>query len=98
MALAAARVSWSVTFFGLFYVAWSLSHLLLLRDLRPHGLVLTLFLFILIWVADIVAYLVGARWGRHRIAQSISPKKTWEGLAGGLICSVPSPGGDDIQQ
>ena len=76
---------WAVTFFGLFYVAWSLSHLLLLRDLRPHGVVLTFFLFVLIWVADSVAYAVGSRWGKRHIAEAISPKKTWEGTIGGLV-------------
>ena len=57
---------WSVTFFGLFYVAWCLSHLLLIRDLRPQGQNITFLLFTLIWAADIVAYWVGVRWGRKK--------------------------------
>ncbi|MFA5975611.1 MAG: phosphatidate cytidylyltransferase [Elusimicrobiota bacterium] len=76
---------WGITFFGLFYVAWSFSHLVLLRDLRPNGQVLTFFLFVLIWVEDIVAYAVGLRWGKHPIATAISPKKTWEGTVAGLL-------------
>lgn len=76
---------WSVTFFGLFYVAWSLSHLLLLRDLRPDGQKLTFFLFCLVWVSDIAAYAAGKRWGKSPIARSISPKKTWQGTLGGLL-------------
>jgi len=76
---------WSVTLLGIFYVAWSLSHLLLIRDLRPGGRDITYMLFTLIWVEDIVAYAVGSRWGRHKIAESISPKKTWEGTIAGLI-------------
>jgi phosphatidate cytidylyltransferase len=79
---------WSVTFFGVFYVAWSLSHLILLRDLRPTGMPATFFLFVLIWVADVTAYWVGSRLGRHKIAESISPKKTWEGTIGGVIGAV----------
>jgi phosphatidate cytidylyltransferase len=37
------------------------------------------------WIADTGAYFVGRRWGRRKLAPSISPGKTWEGAAGGLI-------------
>ena len=37
------------------------------------------------WIADTGAYFAGRRWGRHKLAPSISPGKTWEGAAGGLI-------------
>jgi len=38
----------------------------------------------LTWIADTTAYFAGTRWGRHKLAPSISPGKTWEGAAGGL--------------
>ncbi len=38
----------------------------------------------LTWVADTAAYFVGSRFGRHKLAPSISPGKTWEGAAGAL--------------
>jgi phosphatidate cytidylyltransferase len=38
----------------------------------------------LTWIADTAAYFAGTRWGRHKLAPSISPGKTWEGAAGGL--------------
>jgi len=79
---------WGVTFFGIFYVAWSLSHLLLLRDLRPEGENATYLLFFLIWAEDICAYWIGVRWGRHPIAEKISPKKTWEGTLAGLLAAM----------
>jgi len=79
---------WGVTLLGIFYVAWSLSHLLLMRDLRPGGREITFLLFALIWAEDITAYFVGVRWGRHPIAPSISPKKTWEGTLAGLIAAA----------
>ena len=37
------------------------------------------------WIADTAAYFAGRRWGRHKLAPSISPGKTWEGAAGGLV-------------
>src|SRR5207253_4629579 len=64
------------------------SHLLLIRDLRPGGRNITFLLFSLIWAADIFAYAVGTRWGRHKIAETISPKKTWEGTFAGLAAAV----------
>ena len=38
-----------------------------------------------VWIADTAAYFAGRRWGRRKLAPSISPGKTWEGAAGGLI-------------
>ena len=34
-----------------------------------------------------MAYLIGARWGRNRLCEHISPKKTWEGFIGGFLGS-----------
>jgi phosphatidate cytidylyltransferase len=41
-----------------------------------------------IWSCDTGAYLVGSAWGKHPLWPSVSPKKTWEGVAGGAIASV----------
>ncbi|MCX7897909.1 MAG: phosphatidate cytidylyltransferase [Rhodocyclaceae bacterium] len=45
----------------------------------------------LAWVADIGAFFVGRRWGRHKLAYAISPGKTWEG-AGGAVVAVMAYG------
>jgi phosphatidate cytidylyltransferase len=79
---------WGVTLLGVFYVAWSLSHLLLIRDLRPGGREITYMLFAMIWAEDTLAYMVGMRWGTHPIAKSISPRKTWEGTLAGLVAAA----------
>jgi phosphatidate cytidylyltransferase len=47
-----------------------------------------LFVFILTWIFDTFAYLVGTKFGKHKIIPNISPNKSWEGFTGGLIISV----------
>lgn len=47
-----------------------------------------LLMFILIWLNDTGAFLVGSMVGRHKMFERISPKKTWEGLAGGVLFNV----------
>ena len=44
--------------------------------------------FIFIWINDTGAFLVGITIGHHRLFERISPKKSWEGFAGGLIFSL----------
>jgi phosphatidate cytidylyltransferase len=46
-----------------------------------------LFALALVWMADIGAYFCGRRFGRRRLAPSVSPGKTWEGALGGLLTS-----------
>lgn len=63
----------------------------LLHAWGEHGPALVLFLLVLIWTADSGAYFAGRRWGRTKLAPSISPGKTREGvygaLAGSLVCA-----------
>jgi phosphatidate cytidylyltransferase len=47
-----------------------------------------LLVLILIWIADSAAYFVGRAWGRHKLAPAISPGKSWEGAAGGLVAAL----------
>ena len=42
----------------------------------------------IIWINDIFAYLVGIAFGKHRLCERISPKKSWEGFFGGLVAAV----------
>ncbi len=49
---------------------------------------LALNLFILIWSSDTFAYLAGRAFGKHKLFESVSPKKTWEGLIGGTILTM----------
>lgn len=47
-------------------------------------------LFILIWCSDTFAYLCGRAFGKHKLFESVSPKKTWEGFIGGGILTIAS--------
>jgi phosphatidate cytidylyltransferase len=81
---------------GLFLIAWPLGHLILLRDLRGAdqtvtfqlGRNATFFLVLLIWAQDVGAWAAGMAFGKHRLAVQISPKKSWEGAAAGLLAAV----------
>ncbi|MCQ2605102.1 MAG: phosphatidate cytidylyltransferase [Bacteroidales bacterium] len=50
--------------------------------------IMILFLFLLIWVNDVFAYLVGMLLGKHPLCPKISPKKTIEGFVGGLVFTI----------
>jgi phosphatidate cytidylyltransferase len=52
--------------------------------------VFVLALFIFIWINDTGAYLVGILFGKHRLFERISPKKSWEGFFGGLLFTTAS--------
>lgn len=45
-------------------------------------------LFILTWSSDVFAYLTGSMFGKHKLFERISPKKTWEGSFGGLVFAL----------
>ena len=65
------------------YVALPLSMLSILNiKFTPY---VTLAVFIFIWLYDTGAFLVGCAIGKHRLFERISPKKSWEGVAGGAL-------------
>jgi len=78
----------SVTLLGIFYISWLLSHLILLRDLRPHGEGLVYLLFITTWCVDTGAYWAGLNFGRHKLSRLISPNKSWEGAIFGFLTGI----------
>ena len=49
-----------------------------------------LILFVLTWVFDSFAYLIGTKFGKNRIMPKISPKKSWEGFFGGMVFTIVS--------
>lgn len=75
------------SFFGQLYIALPISLMTLLygRIGTPH---LVLAMFIMIWLNDTGAFVVGSMIGRHRLFPRISPKKSWEGFWGGVAFAI----------
>ncbi|HPQ41080.1 MAG TPA: phosphatidate cytidylyltransferase [bacterium] len=71
-------------------VCWGGGSLILLRELliSPGGQYWILFLFAAAWAGDAGAMHLGRWFGKHRLAPVISPKKTVEGLIGGVLCAL----------
>ncbi len=86
-----AVVSWQQTalaFTGVYYLGWTLSYLLLIREEFPLGREYTYLLFLTIWAVDITAYLMGKRFGKNKLAPAISPNKSWEGAGSGILAGL----------
>lgn len=77
----------AITVFGIIYIGLTLSTVTSAR-LLSGGEWLVLFLALITWAADTGAYYAGTLWGKHLLAPRISPKKTVEGLLGGMGLAV----------
>ncbi len=78
-------ISIGVTLLGILWIGIPLVHAVLLRDLPDHGAGLLVDVLVGTFVADTGAYATGRMFGSHKIAPSISPNKTIEGLIGGFL-------------
>ncbi len=79
--------SWAWTVAGILYIGWLLSHFVALRGLE-FGRDWVFFALFITFAYDSAAYFVGRAWGRHYLAPSISPRKTWEGAIGGISGAI----------
>jgi phosphatidate cytidylyltransferase len=77
----------SLTVLGVWWIGIALAHAVLLRRL-PHGSAIVIDVLVGTFVGDSAAYLGGRSFGRHPLAPKVSPKKTVEGLAFGVVAAV----------
>jgi phosphatidate cytidylyltransferase len=79
---------WVKFFIGLLVLVPTWLAVVGLHEYSEKGPYLVLYLLSLIWVADSGAYFGGRRWGKHKLAVSVSPGKTWEGVISALAAST----------
>lgn len=83
------------TLMGIFYVASSLGYLLLIRELPvqfnlpyDRGGDLVILTFLVIWMCDIAASIIGSLLGKHKLFERVSPNKTVEGTVAGFVIAI----------
>ncbi len=74
------------SFFSLGYVALPVALLNCVMSITAPRLLLGIFMFI--WLYDTGAYCFGMLLGRHRLFERVSPKKSWEGVIGGIVACL----------
>ena len=85
--LRGAAYSMGVTLFGVVYIAFFFSHIILLKSLAD-GVYYIILLNIVVMLNDTMAYFGGVLFGRHKTGFPVSPNKSWEGYFSGLLFSV----------
>ncbi|HEX4305441.1 MAG TPA: phosphatidate cytidylyltransferase [Solirubrobacterales bacterium] len=80
-----STVSMGVTMLGIVWIGIPLAHAVFLRDLPSHGAALLIDVLVGTFVTDTAAYATGRMFGSHKVAPSLSPNKTIEGLVGGFV-------------
>lgn len=73
---------------GVLYVGLPAVALIWLRGDAPEGALAILFVFLVVWTYDSAAFAAGTLIGGAKLWPSVSPKKTWAGLAGGVAASA----------
>lgn len=76
------------TILGFFYVPVMITTIFLTRQMRPSGIYSVWLCFIAAWGCDTGAYFTGIMLGKHKLAPELSPKKTIEGLIGGVVTAT----------
>jgi phosphatidate cytidylyltransferase len=77
----------AISYLGFVYIGVTLGEISLLGQVK-NGRVLVFVFLLAVWSGDIFAYYVGRAIGAHKLAQTISPKKTWEGAIASTVGSV----------
>ena len=71
------------------YIIFGINMILYIRDFDASGMFIYLLIFIGAWTTDVFAYFTGVFFGKHKLIEDVSPKKTIEGSIGGIVfCSL----------
>jgi len=77
----------AITLSGILYIGLLGGYFISVRDL-PNGEWWLLFSLFAVWLADSGAYFIGTACGKHKMSPRLSPKKSWEGYAAGVVFST----------
>lgn len=83
-----ATAAISLTLLGVVWVGGGIGCLILLRQIHTNGQLAIFTVLIAVFADDTAAYLVGRTIGRHKLAPTISPGKSWEGFIAGAIAAM----------
>ncbi|MBP3370488.1 MAG: phosphatidate cytidylyltransferase, partial [Clostridia bacterium] len=71
------------------YIIFAINMIEYIRDFSDMGMFIYLLIFIGAWVTDVFAYFTGVFFGKHKLIEDVSPKKTIEGSIGGIVfCAI----------
>jgi len=83
-----ATVAIASTVLGAAWVGLGLAHLLLIREIPNNGRLAAFTVLLAVWAGDTAAFFAGRLLGRHKLAPTLSPGKTWEGFVAGTVATV----------
>jgi len=79
-----AALDFAITVGGIAYLGWVAAYMIDLRGL-PNGGWWIMFVFPVVWLSDSGAYMIGVKYGRHKMLPRLSPHKSWEGYFAGVV-------------
>ena len=85
---APSTVAIGATMLGAAWIGLGLGYLIVLRHVAAHGRLLAFAILLTVWAADTFAYFGGRLLGRHKLAPTLSPGKTWEGFVIGSLAGI----------
>jgi len=83
-----ATIAIASTVLGAGWIGLCLGHLVLIREIPDEGELATFTVLLAVWAGDIGAFFAGRLIGRHRLAPTLSPGKTWEGFLFGTAATI----------
>ena len=74
--------------FGMIWLGLLLGSIISVRLIPEHGFIITVSIFVSVWICDTFAFIVGSKFGKTKVLPLVSPKKSWEGSLSGLVGAI----------